>query len=84
MEWAQSDFQVRSTAHVPVGLDGEALLLAPPLRLALLPGALRVRLRRSAQGAKRPRRNAALTRRDLAALVRVALGRSAVPASPTA
>jgi diacylglycerol kinase family enzyme len=83
MEWSQSDFEVRSTAHVPVGLDGEALLLAPPLRFASLPGALRVRLPRNAQGAKRARRNAALTRRDLAALVRVALGRSAVPASPT-
>ena len=83
MEWSRADFEVRSAAQVPVGLDGEALLLEPPLRFASLPGALRVRLPRNAQGAKRARRNAALTRRDLAALVRIALGRPAVPASLT-
>jgi diacylglycerol kinase family enzyme len=77
MEWSRPDFEVRSAAQVPVGLDGEALLLAPPLRFVSLPGALRVRLPRNAQGAKRARRNAALTRRDLAALARIAVGRPA-------
>jgi diacylglycerol kinase family enzyme len=47
---------VRSAAAVPVGLDGEALVLAPPLRSESLPGALRVRLPRAARGARRARR----------------------------
>jgi diacylglycerol kinase family enzyme len=78
MEWSPPDFEVRSTAAVPVGLDGEALTLTPPLRFTSLPGALRVRLPRQARGARRARRNAALTRADLAALVRVAAGRPGV------
>jgi hypothetical protein len=78
MEWSQTDFEVRATAAVPIGLDGEALVLDPPLRFVSLPGALRVRLPRHAHGAQRARRNATLTRRDLTALVRVALGRPSV------
>jgi diacylglycerol kinase family enzyme len=75
LEWSRPDFEVRSTAAVPVGLDGEALVLVPPLRFVSLPGALRVRLPRAARGA---RRNAALTRADLAALARIAFGKAAV------
>jgi len=82
LEWSRADFEVRSAAEVPVGLDGEALVLTPPLRFVSLPGALRVRLPRRARGARRARRNAALTRRDLAALVRIAAGRPPVPARP--
>jgi diacylglycerol kinase family enzyme len=74
-EWTRTDFEVRSTAPVPVGLDGEALLFMPPLRFSSLPGVLRVRLPRHAGGAVRLRRNAALTRRDLTALARIAYGR---------
>jgi len=81
MEWSPTVFEVRSTAAVPVGLDGEALTLAPPLRFTSLPGALRVRLPRQARGARRARRNAALTRDDLDALVRIAAGRPSVPAA---
>ena len=33
-----------------VGVDGEALLLDPPLRFRILPGALRVRIPRHAPG----------------------------------
>ena len=65
LEWSRPDFEVRSTAAVPVGLDGEALVLTPPLRFASLPGALRVRLPRRTRGGRRARRNAALTRDDL-------------------
>ena len=76
LEWALPDFEVRSAGPVPVGLDGEAVMLTPPLRFTSLPGALRVRLPRQPGTA---RRGAALTRDDLAALARVASGRSAVP-----
>ena len=57
----RADFEVRSTAPVPVGLDGEALILDPPLRFASLPGALRVRLPRTRR-ARPQRSNAVLTR----------------------
>jgi hypothetical protein len=39
--------------QVPAGLDGESLQLTPPLDFRILPGALRVRLPRSAPGAAR-------------------------------
>jgi diacylglycerol kinase family enzyme len=43
-EWAVPEFEVDSGEElVAVGVDGEALRLAPPLRFRSLPGALRVR-----------------------------------------
>jgi diacylglycerol kinase family enzyme len=42
MAWSAEEFEVRSSNPMEVGLDGEALLLDPPLRFASLPGALRV------------------------------------------
>jgi hypothetical protein len=36
-EGSRSDFEMRSTAPVPVGLDGESLVLTPPLRFTSLP-----------------------------------------------
>jgi diacylglycerol kinase family enzyme len=81
LEWSRTDFELRSTVPVPVGLDGEALVLSPPLRFTSLPGVLRVRLPRQ-DAARRVRRNAALTRRDLTALARIAAGRPTV-ASPS-
>jgi hypothetical protein len=36
---------------VPVGIDGESVELQPPLEFQCLPGALRVRLPRTAPGA---------------------------------
>ncbi|GAB2622225.1 hypothetical protein Aab01nite_76530 [Paractinoplanes abujensis] len=74
-EWTAAAFEVRSGGAVPVGLDGEALLLTPPLRFTSLPGALRVRVPRNLLP---PERGAALTRSDLDALVRVASGLPAV------
>jgi diacylglycerol kinase family enzyme len=80
LEWSGTDFEVRSAGPVPVGLDGETLVLNPPLRFTSLPGALRVRLPRQAGSI---RRSAALTRRDLTALARVASGQPIVPAPST-
>jgi diacylglycerol kinase family enzyme len=42
--WAAKAFRVDSADTVPVGIDGEAVRLEPPLRFTTLPGALRVRL----------------------------------------
>ena len=75
LEWSGPDLEVRSSGPVPVGLDGEAVMLTPPLRFVSLPGALRVRLPRQLGPA--PRR-AALTRDDLTALARVASGQCPV------
>ncbi len=43
-QWSAPVFEVDSAAAVPVGVDGEALVLEPPLRFAVRAGALRVRI----------------------------------------
>jgi diacylglycerol kinase family enzyme len=50
MEWADTSFEVRSGQPVEVGVDGEALLLDPPIRFRIVPGALRVRIPPHAPG----------------------------------
>jgi hypothetical protein len=59
---------------VKVGLDGEALVLAPPLHFVSLPGALRVRVPRGA-GLAPAARAVALTTPNLGTLLRLAAGR---------
>ena len=74
LSWSAPEFEVHSTGPVEVGLDGEALVLDPPLHFASLPGALRVRLP-SGVGLPPGARAAALTMDNLGALLRVATGR---------
>jgi diacylglycerol kinase family enzyme len=74
LSWSTHEFEVRSGGPVAVGLDGEALVLDPPLRFASLPGALRVRLP-SGVGLPPAARATALTTDSLGALLRVAAGR---------
>jgi len=74
LSWSTSEFEIRSSGPVEVGLDGEALVLDPPLRFASLPGALRVRLP-SGVGLPPAARAVALTTDNLGALLRVAAGR---------
>jgi diacylglycerol kinase family enzyme len=50
-EWTASTFEVQSPGAVPVGIDGEAVWLEPPLRFEACPGALQVRVPTSAPGA---------------------------------
>lgn len=42
--WSAPAFEVSAPAPVPAGIDGEAVLLSAPLRFAIRPGALRVRI----------------------------------------
>jgi diacylglycerol kinase family enzyme len=42
--WSLPSIEVDSDGAVPAGLDGEAVLLEPPLRFIVRPGALRVRI----------------------------------------
>ncbi len=74
MAWSTPEFEVRSRGPVEVGLDGEALVLDPPLRFTSMPGALRVRVPRGA-GLAPAARAVTLTRDSLGALLRVAAGR---------
>jgi diacylglycerol kinase family enzyme len=76
IEWTHPSFEVRSDRAVPVGLDGESVVLDPPLRFTSLPGALRVRLPRRASGSSYPGAGAAPTRADLLALFRIAFSTS--------
>ncbi len=50
-EWSARSFEVESSAPVPSGIDGEAVVLAPPLRFRILPGVLRARISASHPGA---------------------------------
>jgi diacylglycerol kinase family enzyme len=43
-EWTVEEFEVGSGSDVPAGVDGEAVVLEPPLRFRIAPAALRVRL----------------------------------------
>ena len=73
LEWSDVRFEVRSGSQVAVGLDGEALMLEPPLQFVSLPGALRVRLpERASNGAAAT--SASFTRDNLRALSRIATG----------
>jgi diacylglycerol kinase family enzyme len=53
LQWSCLEFEIRALTPVAVGLDGEALVLAPPLRFASLPGALRVRVPRTQAASRR-------------------------------
>ena len=50
VEWADGSFELRSGQPVEIGIDGEALVLDPPIRYRTLPGALRVRIPLAAPG----------------------------------
>ena len=43
-QWSTAEFQVDSTRPVPLGIDGEAVVLDPPIRFRIRPGTLRVRI----------------------------------------
>jgi diacylglycerol kinase family enzyme len=75
LQWSSLEFEVQSETPVAVGLDGEALVLAPPLRFVSLPGALRVRVPRHASSVSPAGGAVTLTRRNLRTLVRIAAGR---------
>ena len=74
LSWSAPEFEVHSSGPVEVGLDGEALVLDPPLHFVSLPEALRVRLPRSA-GLSPAARAVALTTENLGTLARIAAGR---------
>jgi diacylglycerol kinase family enzyme len=50
LEWSDTTLEIRSDHPVEVGIDGEAMVLDPPITFRILPGALRVRLPLRAPG----------------------------------
>jgi diacylglycerol kinase family enzyme len=74
-QWTAAEFEVTAAGPVPVGLDGEAVRMTPPLRFATRPGALRVRLPARAPGVSPAGAAVSLSRRDLGRLLRLAAGR---------
>jgi diacylglycerol kinase family enzyme len=76
-EWSAPTFRIDSDAPVPLGVDGETLVLEPPLLFESKPGALRVRVPRTAIGRSPSARAVHVLRRSTAArLAAVVAGRS--------
>jgi diacylglycerol kinase family enzyme len=77
VEWSAPRFEVASGTPVQLGVDGEALIMDPPLIFASRPGALRVRLPRHAlQASPAARTVQVLSGSTLAELGRVAAGQA--------
>ena len=77
VEWSTPRFEVASAAPVQLGVDGEALVMDPPVVFASRPGALRVRLPRHAlQVSPAARTVYVLSGSTLAELGRVAAGQA--------
>jgi diacylglycerol kinase family enzyme len=80
LEWDSSRFQVDSNAPVEIGIDGEAMLMDPPLVFESLPSALRIRLPKHAPGFAPAAASVPLTTSTIGALFRTAAGRPLEPA----
>jgi diacylglycerol kinase family enzyme len=74
-EWEAKTFRVDSGGAVEVGIDGEALLMEPPLIFESLPGALRVRIPAHAPGLAPAALSVSLTASTVRDLVRTGVGR---------
>jgi diacylglycerol kinase family enzyme len=77
LEWETPRFEVGSESPVEIGIDGETLMMTPPLVFSVRPGALRVRIPRTAPG-RSPASEALhlTTRSTLSDLVAIAAGHS--------
>ncbi len=76
-EWAAPEFVVDSGRQIEAGVDGEALLLDPPLVFRSLPGALRVRIPTHAPGLAPAALRSPSVWWSISALFRVIAGRPA-------
>ena len=75
-EWTVPHFEVESGHPVNAGIDGEAAVLAPPLRFTIHPGVLRVRVARQHPGASPSAGVPDGSLASLRALAEIALGRN--------
>ena len=82
-EWSAPGFEVDADSPVPAGIDGEALMLDPPLRFQIRPAVLRVRIARQHPGASPSATAPEGARAGLVELARIAAGRNQKPATST-
>jgi diacylglycerol kinase family enzyme len=75
LEWDAAKFRVDSAGAVEIGVDGEALLMDPPLVFESLPGALLIRIPRRAVGLSPAATAVQLTTSTIGNLIRTTLGR---------
>ena len=80
-QWSAAEFEVRSGAPVPAGVDGEATVLDAPLRFRSRPAALRVRIAPGHPGASPSATRPDSVWRALKALILIAAGRPPMPVS---
>jgi diacylglycerol kinase family enzyme len=80
LEWEAPQFRVDSGGPVEIGIDGEALVIDPPLVFRTRPGALRVRIPATAGGLAPAARSVQLTASIVRGLIATALGRQWVTA----
>lgn len=79
LEWDAPLFRVDSSEPIEIGIDGEALLMDPPLHFESLPGALRVRIPRHAPGLSPAAASVRPTTSTLRDLMLTAAGRGVDP-----
>jgi diacylglycerol kinase family enzyme len=73
--WTTPTLEIRAAGDVAVGVDGEALSFPAPLHFEVIPGALRVRVARTAIGLSPAAAAHAARRHGVRGLLRVAVGR---------
>ena len=74
-QWSTTDFEVASTRPVPLGIDGEAFMLDPPVRFRIRPRTLRVRISPRHPGASPSAMQPDHIADGLGALIAIASGR---------
>ena len=78
-QWSAPDFEIDADSPVPAGIDGEALMLDPPLLFRIRPAVLRVRIARQHPGASPSAMLPESLGHGARALARIAAGRTPLP-----
>jgi diacylglycerol kinase family enzyme len=73
-QWATPEFVIESDGDVPLGVDGEALMMPTPLTMRTRPAALRVRIAPQHPGASPSYAQPTGVREAIGGLVRIAAG----------
>ncbi len=81
-QWTTPEFMVDADGEVPAGIDGEAVVLAAPVRFRVRPAALRVRIAAHHPGASPSAVEPVGALAALRALIRIARGRDPRPPTP--
>ena len=74
-QWSTTTFEIDSMRPVPLGIDGEAVVLDPPVRFRIRPGTLRVRISPRHPGASPSAMEPDHVVDGLGALIAIASGR---------